>query len=81
MYTKLAIINEDEKENKACEESVINDLSKFSDSKILHVCHQKSSKFLEELRNEKRLKSLFDCGLKISHVDYTSNSVPVSFSI
>ena len=80
MYTKLAIINEDEKENEACEESVISDLSKFSDSEILQVCHQKSSKFLEELR-KKRLESLFDCGLKISDDDYTSNSVPVSFII
>ena len=80
MYTKLAIINEDDKENETCEESVISELTKFSDSEILQVCHHKSSKFLEEFR-KKRLKSLFDWGLKISDDDYTSNRVPISFII
>ena len=79
MKTKLAIINEDEKENESCEESVISDLSKVLDSKILQVCNQKSSKFLEELR-KKWFESLFDYGLKISDDDYKSNSVPINFS-
>ena len=57
MYTKLAIIDEEEKENEACKESVISDLSKFSDSEILQIFYQKFSKFLEEFLQKEIIKN------------------------